>query len=563
MVIRVILSLALLMSFATQALTQLSASVDKNPVMQNESLILTLVADDHLRGNALDFNVLTPLFNVVRITPTTRTQIINDNVSNMTVWEVVLLPKEPGRVVIPGFSAQGVSSDPIELEILPEGQSSQGKAKEYFLETSVDKTSAYLQSAITYTSKLYLSLDFQRGSLTEPQMENANIAQIGDKQDAESSEIRNGVRYRVITRVYSITPQRSGTYTITPPLFSGELIVNRRRTFLSGFNDTKPVSVAGDKITIEVLPIPQDYQGQWLPSEKVVLQEQWKPQANSYKVGDPITRTITLSAIGVNEEQLPEIEVSYPDTVKTYPDQSTLNSATKNNRLIAQRIDTVAIVPAKPGQLLLPEVKVPWFNTNTNQTEFATLPAKTIHVEPAQVKPIDSQGVAPIASEQSQTSPQPTEVVTEIKEVPVNSLMTWGFLAAWLLTLVGWIVHVSLLKSKHKAAQQQNDSQGATLGRTYWNLFDKACKAGDGHAASKELVRWARARWPVQHFTTTMEVAQFLGSDEVISAVKELQASLYGPKRNNWNGEALHTAVSNNKNPKSEQKGQTFEPLHP
>ena len=65
--------------------------------------------------------------------------------------------------------------------------------------------------------------------------------------------------------------------------------------------------MVGEDIKLNVKPIPIDYQGQWLPSELLSLHQEWQPSPDEFKVGEPITRTITLTVAGLSEEQLPEI----------------------------------------------------------------------------------------------------------------------------------------------------------------------------------------------------------------------------------------------------------------
>ncbi|MCJ8270170.1 MAG: hypothetical protein MJK04_12300, partial [Psychrosphaera sp.] len=417
----------------------------------------------------------------------------------------------------------------------------------------------YLQSTIQFTTKLYLAYDIQRGSLTPPEMENANIRQIG-KTDEESNEVKNGIRYRVVKRLYAITPQRSGTYSITAPIFNGELVVNKRRSFFSGFNNTKPISLIGDSIEITVKPIPDEYSGQWLPSELVVLAEEWQSDNGAYKVGDPITRIITLNAIGVSEEQLPELTIDYPADVKAYPDQSTLNSATRNNQLFAQRKDSVALVPGKAGQLTFPEVRVPWWNTRTNTMEYATLPAKTVTIEPSD-NPIDIQPVAIQAPAIVPIGNPGLETIT-IKEVQVNSYLTWTFLAAWILTALFWLVHIRHLKNKGLPAKVVLSNSGPSE-RADWSDFEAACKADDPIKANQQLQRWGRACWPEKSFTSSMEVASFLGSKDVIAEVNELQKHLYGAQSNKWQGKTLLSVTSKNKSPKTVKNSDGLQPLHP
>ena len=550
--------LALLVSsFSSTALTTLTATIDKNPVMANESLILTIEADDQVSADALDTRALLKDFVVGNTSTSSQTQIINGSINHQTKWTTLLVSKTPGNYIIPAFTIDKVSSQPMRVRVIPASKPSATDKKDVFIETTVENDSVYLQGTIQLITKLYLAVDIQRGSLTEPKMDNANIQQLG--KDEELSDIKNGTRYRVIKRVYLITPQRSGDYVIKSPVFSGELVMSKRRSFFSGFNNTKPVSLMGEDIAITVKPIPQDYEGQWLPSDLVAIHEEWQPNDQTFTVGDPITRTITLTAIGVSEEQLPEITVQYPADLKTYPDQSDLNSVTRDDRLISQRKDSIAIVPGKAGKLTLPEVKIPWWNTRTNRKEFATLPAKTIDVQPSTssntpLTPIAAPVVAP------QLSNVPAQTV--IKEIAVNSILTWSFLAAWLVTLLLWLIHVRYL-TKNKPGKQQITAPIGASGKTSWNQFATACKNNEAIAANSALLQWGRTRWPAQSFTSTLEIALFLDHDKLISAVKELQQHLYGNNQKTWQGQTLLGQLKATSEPKKTASKTQLNPLHP
>ena len=142
----------------------------------------------------------------------------------------------------------------------------------------------------------------------------------------------------MIERTYAISPQKSGELILKSPIFSGEIMKPsaRRSNFLS-FGESKPVSVIGEELPISVLPIPKAYQGTWLPSELLSLHQEWQPTPDSFIVGEPITRTITLTAAGLSEEQLPEINMVVPHGLKVYPDQAELHTAMNNNRLVSQK----------------------------------------------------------------------------------------------------------------------------------------------------------------------------------------------------------------------------------
>jgi hypothetical protein len=125
-------------------------------------------------------------------------------------------------------------------------------------------------------------------------------------KDKEYDEVVEGRRYRIIERAFAIIAQQSGTFTIEGPLFEGEVIDNSRQSF-GFFNRNKAVNRVGPSQNITVFPIPSNYDQHWLPSDFVQLDDEWQGNTREFIAGEPITRTITLTAIGVVEEQLPQI----------------------------------------------------------------------------------------------------------------------------------------------------------------------------------------------------------------------------------------------------------------
>ncbi|NQY63654.1 MAG: BatD family protein, partial [Alteromonadaceae bacterium] len=329
--------LGFLLTLPAMALTQVTATVDTNPVMAKESFILEVIADDDINANAFDSSALSKDFIVGQTSVSSQTSSINLTTTRTTRWTTLLIARKPGNYVIPAFTIKNKQTKPITLEVLSPGDTQKNSKKNIFIETALSATEVYVQQQLTLTVKLHFSADLKRGNLSEPAVKNASLSQIG--QDKESSTIINGKRYRIYERIYTIKPQKSGELIIKSPIFSGEILKPsaRRSNFLS-FGETKPVSAIGEDLTISVLPIPESYQGTWLPSELLSLHQEWQPSPDTFKVGEPITRTITLTAAGLSEEQLPEITMTLPHGLKVYPDQTELHTGMNNNRLVSQKV---------------------------------------------------------------------------------------------------------------------------------------------------------------------------------------------------------------------------------
>ncbi|WP_088332001.1 BatD family protein [Lacimicrobium sp. SS2-24] len=535
---------ALLCATSYADVTEVTASVDKNPAMVDEAIILEVTANDVVDNNLFDASPLLKDFVVGRTSVSTQTQIINFDMTRTTRWTTRLIPRKPGRYTIPAFDIAGQRSAPIELMVLPASQATADQARDIYIEAEVDLTKVYLQQQIHYVAKLYLSRDLQRGSLTAPQLENADIRQIG--KDKEYSEIAKGQRYRVIERRFAIIPQSSGNFTIEGPIFDGEVSQPSNRSY-GFFNQSKAVSRVGNAIDIEVLPMPDNYQQHWLPSEYVELHQEWQNGGDEYRVGEPITRILTLTALGVVEEQLPEINSQYPATVKSYPDQASTSTVEKDDTLVAQRRETIAIIPTQPGELTLPEIRVPWFNTLTGQTEYARLPAQTLSVAPAQMP----QG-GPVQGSSAQTpAAAPKDAATDAQEPPATDrshnteLETTTGINWWALTsgilLVLWVLTLGLWwrYKRTSPVTTQRSEAGATKQdeAKLWQSLQQAVKQQDSKAVIDALTPWLCHHLNMQG--TLAECQQHLNDPELNEQINHLLASRYGKQTGHWQGNKL------------------------
>jgi hypothetical protein len=540
-VVKVIISLlAILLSSHSYALTKVSASVDKNLTMANESLILTITADDDVNGNALDTSALLTDFIVGRTSVSSQTSMINFDTTRTTTWNTVLIPRNSGELVIPAFDINGFKTKIITINSLATNESVTSNQQDLFITTQASATDLYVQQQITLTVRLHFAAELKRGSLSEPSLVSANILQIG--KDKESESIIKGKRYRVIERVYAISPQKSGDMILKAPVFSGEIIIAsaRRSNFLS-FADTKPVSVVGDDIALTVKAIPVQVDGLWLPSELFTLQQEFQPAPRKFKVGEPITRTITLTAVGLSEEQLPEITMQVPQGLKVYPDQAKLHTGLNNERLVSQKVVNFAIVASKAGEYQLPEISIPWWNTVTNKAEIATIAGQKIIVLPnADIAPSTMQQQPPRMNLENPTTPRVVESVI----IQQSSFLQWLFLALWLLTLLAWYITAKRpFKPKQTNSETNTKVNNAHLG------ILAACKKNNGELALACLLPWARSQPQSldnnqsQVLTTLDSLHDYFNDPALSNAIIELQQSYYGKNPSSWSGNKLSLAI--------------------
>ena len=548
------LAVALLLSLPLQAITQLSARVDKNPALQGEAITLEISADAKVDANALNFRVLEQDFSVMVPSISTSSQNIQGEISHNTSWRVVLLPKRSGEFTIPSFTLQGLSTDPITLQIL-EGSAKSGSNanQELFLESSFDQTELYVQQLSYYQVTIYFNGDLQRGSLSEPQMDDASIIQIG--QDTDGSELVNGVRYRTITRRYAITPQRSGKFTIAAPTFSGEMI-DRDSARYNYFARTKTVVQQAQPIDVTVQPIPDSFPGDWLVAGLVTLNEEWSPDLTTLKQGEPVTRIITLSAVDVAENQLPELNQEFPDGIKLYQEQPQAKSAERKGRLVAQKVFTTAVIANKAGEIALPEIRLPWWNSQTNSLQYASIAARTLEVAPS--TELLSQ---PDTVQHNTAGAVPPGAAVAVEAAPANpwqwNLMSSVLLALWLISL--FVFYICWQLRSVKTVSIPGNSRVAFNSAALKN----ACLQHNAIQAKAQLLHFAHQQLDVKCQSLT-ELANMITHPALAAELSALNQALYAAHAKPWHGDALWQAWQQYRKSQTDTSDKTaLNPLYP
>lgn len=535
------LLVGLLLTLQSLAAAKLTATIDRNPVVVNESFLLTVVIEEDVNSNALDTSSLLADFIVGHTSVSSQTRMINFKTTRYTTWTTELVPKRAGRLTIPALEIKGQMTSPIQLVAVEASSGSDAIQKDIFVDAQVSSSEVYVQQQLTLTVKLHFAVELKRASLLEPEFDGATISAFGEDKDSEA--IIDGRRYRIIERTYTISPQRSGQFVLNPPTFKGHVMKpsSRRNSFLS-YAETKPVTVLADPIDITVKPVPADFQGTWLPSEILTIHQNWQPESSTFTVGEPVTREVTITAAGLSEEQLPKIEMTLPDGLKVYPDQAEMHTGLNNNRLVSQKTQKFAIVASKPGSYELPAISIPWWNTTTNKREVTTLPAQVITVAPN--KEFAQQTTTEPVT-QTKDAPAPA---TETKTVIVHkaSWLQWLFLALWLLTCLAWFVSSRVNKN---IPNKVNKSSNENVSAPHLQLV-QACKTNDANSAISVLVPWFNEQEGT-HVASLSELLANCNSNDLVIAITKLQKAQYGANPESWQGADLLSAVNNYESNKS------------
>ncbi len=560
LIVKVAIFLTGVVLYSTSALAQsANAYLERNPVHADETVRLVLEVDADV-NEEIDLNALKDDFVIHGTSTSKNVNIINGEKTTRTRWWVELQPTVEGIFTIPAIALGPASTQPLQLKVLAAEARPAGAPRDVALEVIIEPQEAYVQAQLTYTMRLELAVNVTNGRLSEPEIENAVVQRLGE--DASYEVNRNGRRIRVIERQFSIFPQESGELVIPAMQFAGRASDNSSNSLLLDdfFGGSRVVRAQSKEVRVNVKPKPAGFSGQvWLPARDVSITQSWTNEPPQFRVGEPITRTLRIQALGLSGEQLPQIPQQTIDGMRAYPDQSETNTGRDGSQVVGVREERVALVPNRSGQLTLPEVRIPWWDVDADVEQVAVIPAQTIEVLAAQTAtPQTTQpSVADIVSAPEPTTPvASTQTVSSPGWWPLVSAM---FALLWLATLV------YLWRIKQPQAVHKKPEEVPAALRTARNAIKTACFSNDAQAAKNALLNWATLRWSQQKVIGLSGIATRLDHEPLTHELETLDSVLYSPDHSEWSGESLWQEFLNaeKKPPVTETTNNLLPPLYP
>lgn len=536
---KILITLPLLL-FCQLLMAEITVKVDRDPVLVDESFHIVFESDQKIDAEP-DFSPLNKSFTVLNNSRRSNTQIINGKVSHSQMWILTVISNKSGALDIPSIRFGNELTKPLSINVVAKAPSTKGKTKDdIFIEVEINKRAPYVQAQVIYTVKLYRAVATSNASLSEPELTGgqAIINKLGEDSSFETQ--RNGKRYVVIQRQYVIFPQSSGTLKIEPLIFQGQTGGTAGFFSFDPFGpQPKSIVKRSEGIELDVKPIPDSFTGDtWLPANQLTIQEQWSVDPSRLKQGEATTRTLTLTANGLAASNLPAIKSHLPDSLKQYPDQPEFEEKNNANGYIGIRRDKMAIIPTVGGDYTLPAIKIPWWNTDTDQMEIAELPDRVIHVKAdATVKPNNNNKQAVVTDENLSGSSDAEE---QSKSTAIDSPAEepfWKWLSLFLLVL--WFATLFLLwRSKRITVVENSKLEKKTSVQQYIKKIQQACKSNDPKTTKQALIEWANSLWPEKRINNIDAIKEY-SDEDFKSKINDLNNCLYGKASSAWDGMAF------------------------
>ena len=547
------------------ALAAVTASVERSHVASGETVQL-LLQHEGSTGSQPDLGPLKRDFDILRSSSGSKVQIINGHLSSLSQVNVLLAPKHDGKIQIPPLEWDGQQSAALELTVGGSGgatgegaEATSDTSQQVFLTSTLDQKQPYVQAAVVLTVRLYTDQALYQASLDLPASSNVLVKQLG--KDRQMDEVRNGRSYHVVERKYLLFPQRSGKLSLNGPVLNAQVQDTGRNNRMFGnlfsqmpfggiMNSTRPLRLHAKPVELNVLPRPDSADSaNWLPAQKVTLEETWRPDVAQIHVGEPLTRHLHLEALGLTGEQLPELNtiMSVPDGIKVYPDRSTVADSLQGETVLGSRDQDIALIAMRPGHYELPAIRIGWWDTQHNTRHEAMLPARSLDVLPALAGSTGAVIPPPAKQETLIQDDSATQASPIEQSNRIANTQTWRWISLalgllWLGTAAAWWRERQRVQHAQPAnlidKKKPNNGQATSIrAASAFKAFKRACSDNDPHAARQQLLAWASAVWPEDIPSGLNALSRRLDDTKLIQALRQLDRACYTGSK--WHGEDL------------------------
>ena len=409
---RLICIVLLMVSFELHA--SVKASVDRVKTSYGQNIQLN-ISSDNARGKSPNLTLLKRTFKVIGSSKVSRPYLKNGQRKQKTLWFYILKPKRSGALTIPSISVNGEKTRSIKI-IVAAGKSNPSNSKkstkskavishDIIVKATINKNKLYPNEILIYQ----LSVDYPDNSSDDFRVKPPFIAGSIIMPLAEPSFSKHKVRSKnrtLRTQSFAIFSEKVAYYQIEPATIS----------FIGSSNslndEANEIILKANNLHFEIIPkANHNSLGYWLPSSNITLSENWQ-QFGQLQIGDSITRTIEISARGINADILPLMSVLTHKNVHIKLLDVSVENKVEDGVLLALRREKVSMTFSKAGNISLPPLDIHWWNTHLNQARLASINAKSLLITapPTELKPVSAA-----------TNRQPIEANTEHSEINITA----------------------------------------------------------------------------------------------------------------------------------------------
>ncbi len=266
------------------------------------------------------------------------------------------------------------------------------------------------------------------------------------------------------------------------------------------------------------------------------LDESYEPDPTTLRVGDSVTRVVTLEVVGTPSFFLPDLDFPPMEGLGIYPaaPRSRDFGGERGSARTGRKTESVTYALEREGSFTLPAIEIDWWRLPDGSAQTSSLPSTTLEVRANDE--LDAEQTAVFVEPPSKESP-------EADRRWIEHLSTWGPIG-----LIGLIFALIAIRLGPRAAARVRE--GWALARirransepARFAAFVRAARGGSAAATYPALARWIES--VVSREQTPSAFADEVGDPALDREIGRLLASLWARDGGSWSPAELIAAVS-------------------
>jgi hypothetical protein len=533
------LIMALLVGLAqAQQPPRVDTSIDRTEITRGETVTVTVRVYGQQGGVRIELEPLRESFEIVSTRSASHLRSVNNRIESWTDYDLVLFPRELGEQQIPALDVAGTMTESYTVIVNEPTGSGLGGGQEIYLETVISDDSVYVQEQLLFTIRLYYTIaGIRNPNFTEVEPDNTLVQLLGQPHQYE--QLIDGIRYGVYEKNYVIFPQRSGELTIPDIVFRGEL-TDGSSNFVFRNPNMRPVTAFANGYRIEVKERPAEFPSEdntWLPAKNIQISETWSRDITTLEPGDAVKRTITVVADGLDGPALPPLATGEEiERMNIYPEAPVIERRVIDGNVVGSRTETYELVATSEGSVVIPEINLPWWDTDANELRSARIPASLIRVSPvggALAADPEAAGGEATGSDGAAAFVEQNELLSSAR-TPVWIINLMSLLIVLILATMWWLwrrrlatmtaaVAVPDYPRNEAYAREIEDNQEQ---QSFADL-SKSINSADPQQIRLHLIAWGRQYFHDAGLYNLDDLARHLESSAIRDSFTQLQAAMY------------------------------------
>jgi hypothetical protein len=514
------------------SLAAVQAGLDRYRITEGETVTLTIRTDSPRQSLDADFSRLERDFDILDRRSETQLSIVNGEQTAVVRLLLTLEPRRVGDLEIPPLVFGQDQTARLPIRVDPAPQPEPGTPPPVFIEMEVSPGEGpyFVHAQLGLIVRVFYQQNLTEAAISPPDPSPASVRLL---QETPYQAERGGARYRVLERIYAVFPERSGDLNLPPMKLTGRLVERKAGSIWQPTVRGRRVQVESKAMVLPIEPKPPLFTGaEWQPARDYQLTQQVS-SGDSLRVGEPITRTVIVDAVGLEENMI--VEPTWPEVadVRIYPDQPQGITRDDGRWVLGHKEFRYAVVPEKEGELVLPELRVEWWDTRSNRQQTAKLEAHTVYVRPP--KRVPAADREPAEARAGPSAPQTAAAPDSRDETRYWRFLASLFALLWIVTLLAaWRLRGSRpgATGPARAESALPAEEAGLLGE-----LKRACERGNTQRARRALQTWLRRFGPEGVGASLMEFADQLDDQPLCESVQDLDSEGFRPDREgDWDG---------------------------